>query len=338
MKKSITLTYRLVLFSVAMFLFSSQLLSQWTRNAPFVYPTDISDKVGIGTASPMQALDVNGRINVAGGVIQRGGSPITSTGDLGLYSLETDFHMRFVTNNAPFRFFSDGATDPIGATDLFTIAANGFVGIGTPYPTQTLDVNGSVNVNGAMSVNDNAILLHFNNDNNHGLRYAGVGHPFANNTTIDGPAIYGFGGGILGSKNFNASTEKIALLWDINGNIGIGSDLLSNTYNNINNYFKLSVNGSIRSKEIVVETGWADFVFNENYKLITLDEVEKYINEKGHLPDIPSAKEVEENGVNVGELLKLQMQKIEELTLYLIEQDKRMQKMKKELDELKKKK
>jgi len=93
--------------------------------------------------------------------------------------------------------------------------------------------------------------------------------------------------------------------------------------------FKLSVNGKIRAKEIIVETGWSDFVFEENYYLRSIDEVETYITENGHLPDVPSADEVEENGINVGEMNALLLQKIEELTLYLIKQDKEIQSLKK---------
>ena len=212
------------------------------------------------------------------------------------------------------------------------IAANGNVGINSFSPAQKLDVNGNV------SINNHAILLHWNNDENHGLRYAGVGYPFANNTTIDGPALYGYSGGVLGLKNIAGNTEKTALRWDINGNVGIGTDLASNSYNTIANYFKLSVNGSVRAKEVVVETGWADFVFEKNYRLKSLGEIEKYIAQNGRLPDVPSASEIEKNGANVGEILKLQMQKIEELTLYMIEQDKKIQQMQQELNALKERK
>jgi len=106
----------------------------------------------------------------------------------------------------------------------------------------------------------------------------------------------------------------------IDGNVGIGTNLSTNTDN-----FKLSVNGNIRGKKVVVETGWSDFVFEPSYKLMKLEEVEKFIKENGHLPQIPSAKEIETNGGDVGELMKLQMQKIEELTLYIIEQNKRIE-------------
>lgn len=88
---------------------------------------------------------------------------------------------------------------------------------------------------------------------------------------------------------------------------------------------KLAVEGSIGAREIIVEaSGWSDFVFESDYKLLTLAEVEKHILEKGHLPEIPSAAEVTENGISLGEMNAKLLQKIEELTLHLIEMDKKL--------------
>jgi len=95
------------------------------------------------------------------------------------------------------------------------------------------------------------------------------------------------------------------------GRLGIGTWTPGN--------YKLAVNGGIRAKYIDVETGWSDFVFDSDYKLITLEELELYIKENGHLPDMPSSEDVAKNGVNVGETLSKLLQKIEELTLYIIE-------------------
>jgi hypothetical protein len=88
---------------------------------------------------------------------------------------------------------------------------------------------------------------------------------------------------------------------------------------------KLSVNGKIRAQEIKVETAnWPDYVFAEGYKVGTLEELESYIKANKHLPEIPSAKEIETNGLVLGELVKLQQKKIEELTLQLIELNKKV--------------
>ena len=92
---------------------------------------------------------------------------------------------------------------------------------------------------------------------------------------------------------------------------------------------KLAVEGSIGAREIKVESkGWSDFVFEENYELPTLIDVENHINEKGHLKDIPSAKEIEKNGFLLGEMDAKLLQKIEELTLYTIDQEKEIQQLK----------
>lgn len=101
----------------------------------------------------------------------------------------------------------------------------------------------------------------------------------------------------------------------VNGMLGIGV---------IHPSVALDVNGTIRSKEVKIEaTGWSDFVFNEDYDLLTLQAVEQHINDKGHLPNMPSEKQVIDEGINVVEMQTKLLQKIEELTLYVIEQDKK---------------
>ncbi|WP_343302746.1 hypothetical protein AAHN97_14465 [Chitinophaga niabensis] len=93
---------------------------------------------------------------------------------------------------------------------------------------------------------------------------------------------------------------------------------------------KLSVNGDLFAKKVKVTTAnWADFVFEDNYKMPSLPSLEKYIREHKHLPEIPTAKEVKENGVDLGEMNVKLLQKIEELTLLLIEQNKRIEALEK---------
>ncbi len=102
-----------------------------------------------------------------------------------------------------------------------------------------------------------------------------------------------------------------------NGRVGIGTETIGNE--------RLAVNGKIRAKEVVVEanswdTPWPDYVFNKDYKLSSLNKVEDYIQKNGHLPSIPSQQSINKDGAKLGELVKLQMEKIEELTLYVIQQ------------------
>lgn len=113
-----------------------------------------------------------------------------------------------------------------------------------------------------------------------------------------------------------------------NGNVGINTTTPD---------AKLSVNGVIHGKEVKVDlNGWSDFVFEEGYGLPSLEEVEQHIREKGHLKGIPSAEEVKARGILLGEMDAKLLQKIEELTLYMIELKKENQQLRKEIDALKK--
>ncbi|OXB25563.1 hypothetical protein B0A80_00365 [Flavobacterium tructae] len=161
-------------------------------------------------------------------------------------------------------------------------------------------------------------------------------------------------GGYLSLINYSKGSPSTALRWTIYNmtgsygnslqfwaydNLGCGSGLCNNRFTIMDNgnvgigtatpQNKLDVNGTIRSKEVKVTLeGWSDFVFKKEYDLPTLAEVEKHIKEKGHLEDIPSEKEVLENGINLGEMNAKLLQKIEELTLYMID-------IKKENDQMK---
>lgn len=109
-----------------------------------------------------------------------------------------------------------------------------------------------------------------------------------------------------------------------NSYVSIGTD----SFQDGTDTYKLSVNGNVRAESVKVYTDWADFVFEPSYDLPTLTEVEEFINANGHLKDIPSAAEVEANGIDLGEVNKLLLQKIEELTLYVIELNKEVQELK----------
>lgn len=106
-------------------------------------------------------------------------------------------------------------------------------------------------------------------------------------------------------------TAKVTIL--PNGNVGIGTPDPDT---------KLSVNGNIRAQGLKVEmTGWPDHVFNPSYHLPSLKSVKNYIAEYGHLLEVPSEKEVIKNGIDVGQMNKILLKKIEELTLYVLQKD-----------------
>ena len=108
----------------------------------------------------------------------------------------------------------------------------------------------------------------------------------------------------------------------VNGNLQIGDirPLVGANINPISTEQNISVNGWVVAKRVRVQIAdWADKVFDNDYELKPLSQLEEFIKKNKHLPEIPSEKEVIENGIDVGEMNKLLLQKIEELTLYLIE-------------------
>ena len=107
-------------------------------------------------------------------------------------------------------------------------------------------------------------------------------------------------------------SESGGTLYYNSGNVGIGTT---------NPAQKLSVNGTIRAKEIIVDTNWSDYVFHPNYRLRPLSEVATYVGANHHLPEVPSEAEVQEKGISLGDMQSRLLAKIEELTLYVIQQE-----------------
>lgn len=209
-----------------------------------------------------------------------------------------------------------------------TFPSTGNAGIGTTTPRSAFDVaryipNGALGtVFGRLSEGDATGIGTFL-----GVRGFGTG-------IVDGKSfsiIHSFHGVINSSINFlrggsvvggsitfstNEDIERVRINHE--GNVGIGTSTPRE---------KLSVNGKIRAQEIKVETAnWPDYVFAKDYQLPSLQETEKHIQQKGHLPGIPSAEEVKVNGVDLGAMNAKLLQKIEELTLYLIELEKKNEK------------
>jgi len=111
-------------------------------------------------------------------------------------------------------------------------------------------------------------------------------------------------------------------------NVGIGTASFTDGSDN----YRLSVNGNVRAHRVRVYTDWADYVFDDDYKLLPLEELKSFIDKNKHLPNIPSANEVEQQGIELGEMNKMLLEKIEELTLYMINLNKEIETLKKQLN------
>ena len=179
--------------------------------------------------------------------------------------------------------------------------SSGNIGIGTENPLAGLEIfKGNTN---------NLALL---------LKSSGAGWGSGLQFENTSGNKYGIYSGSDGKWHFSHEGQGDRFIVDASGNIGIGT---TDTQG-----FKLGVDGRIAATEVKVATylKWPDFVFDNNYNLPSLKEVEKHIKEKGYLKNIPSAEEVKKDGFFLGDMDSKLLQKIEELTLYTIEQEKEL--------------
>ncbi len=190
-----------------------------------------------------------------------------------------------------------------GSTPIMALNDNGNVGIGTTNPVSKLDVRTVSNKGIRLNSNDESAISFVPNNSN-SIFHLSHGHD---------NKLYLSHGGTVGQGKLMTFVN--------NGNIGIGTTTPDS---------KLTVKGLIHSREVKVTAiaGGADFVFNKDYDLPTLEDVESYINKNKHLPEIASAKEMEKDGIHLAEMNIKLLQKIEELTLYTIQQQKEIQELK----------
>ncbi|TDQ11806.1 hypothetical protein [Pedobacter metabolipauper] len=209
-----------------------------------------------------------------------------------------------------------------------TLNSTGNAGVGVTSPLVPLHVNLSADSKPAGVVAPTQSVFKLSRSGTPGNSYSEsaefrVGH--------GGPSFWGSKLELYINSYNNQSDipDQLAMSWLYNGNVGIG---ISNPAD------KLAVNGTIRSKEIKVEVAnWPDFVFENDYKIRTLPELEYYIKAYKHLPDMPSAKEVETEGISLGEMNKKLVKQVEELSLYLIEKDKVITQLLQRMDAIEKK-
>ncbi len=271
--------------------------------------------VGIGTSNPQTKLEVAGTAKVnalqTSTIVAAPDDAFTYDGkslehySIGWYrdSWSTGYGSTlWFSAYGGMKFFTTG-------TPRLSIHHNGHVGIGTTTPAAKLEVKAEGNPT-YLENNANGFAIR---GNDHVL-YMGV------NSTNHVSYI----------QSADEGTDVSPLLLNARGgNVGIGR---------MDAFYKLDVNGTIRAREVVVNlNAGADFVFEEDYALRPLNEVSDFITANKHLPEIPSAANMVEKGLDMGEFQIKLLQKIEELTLYIIEQDKRIIEQDKRIMELEKK-
>ncbi|MCX2680621.1 hypothetical protein OOZ15_11770 [Galbibacter sp. EGI 63066] len=312
---------RILFFILVIIMMKSH--AQWTDNGSSL---TTSDNVGIGTTTPRSSLDINGTLtwgtgaelsNAQGASIELRGTGVPFI-DFSNDAL-SDYDMRLI----------------LRGNDILEIQG-GNVGIGTAAPLEKLHVSGNILAQKLM-LNDPLRITDWNTIWQSGFyesfEAANAPEPYGwfwglNMNHGTNNANYRYSGQIA-IKNSSASPTMYFRSTDVNGN-GSWAKLL-------NNRGDQAINGKLEAKEIkVTTTPTADFVFEEDYSLPNLDSIEKYVNKNKHLPEIPSAEEMEAEGVNVGVFQIQLLQKIEELTLYVIELKKETVKQQKEIQKLKK--
>lgn len=192
-------------------------------------------------------------------------------------------------------------------TEVMRITATGAVGIGTPTPQRNLHIAGA-----------NAGIYLDSTGGQSSLQFADAGAQKWNFYKT---------GSATNDLSFHNGTTDVLYLQRSTGNVGIGTTAPP---------YKLAVKGTIGAQEVIVTStsGWSDYVFDPAYRNAPLSEVKKYIDENHHLPDMPSAAEVAQSGVSVGEMQAKLLAKIEELTLHMIEAEKHSALLEQENSEL----
>lgn len=313
--------------------------------------------VGIGTTEPQAMLHVNGSVRGNG---ENGTLTIqTNSGKTTIGAMNWAYS-HFWTNLPRFHFnkgitVSNGAISSGSGNDLFLQTCDivngapaftsrlsiqgetGNVGIGTTTPLAKLHVNGNMYIAADSTANGWGYSRLFWGQ--HSLQMGTLPGTYAHIALDLVPGGVNTVQDTLYSKlrmysaaNTTTKLQRIELNTEANswintrGNFGIGTS---------SPQYKLDVHGTIRANEILVNTNGADYVFDENYQLRSLQDVQAYIQENKHLPDVQSAEQMQQEGVSVSDLQTTLLRKIEELTLYIIEQGQKIQDLQQQLNDLK---
>lgn len=325
--------------------------SQWSNTTSSnIYKTNNKGNTGIGTSSPVTKLDIveeNGKIGSYRDVLQItskvSGAPTVGTGVSLNFNLQQGNNNSLIYSairaeeskstgsiNGALTFHTQSWNGSSNLVERLRIDHNGQLGIGTKKPEYKLDVlsEGELGkshnlirliskVNSTPTVGTNVgILFSLQQANNTPISFASIEAGESNSTGSNKGYI------IFSTQDWNGTnslSEKMRI--NHNGNVGIGT---SNPGD-----FKLAVEGKIGAREIKVQTeSWADYVFATDYDLMPLTQVKEYITKFNHLPGIPSEKDIiESKGVELGKMQTLLLEKIEELTLYVIMLEEKLKKL-----------
>lgn len=315
----------------------------WTANGNHIY-NDNTENVGIGLTNPVRAkLEVNGvaGTGLTSAILGGDGAGISFQRDwptigFNQYRDNSAGYGKAIANGYGMQMYFNPTAGAYGM-DVFneSVAQNADFTI-APIRALTVYKNGAVQV-GATSLTDEAAFTISAGDNfpSH-FGYGSDGHTYIRGGDREYRTI--------GNLQYRPSKVYINDIDAINsltgahypggdviiatggGSVGIGTE---NTAG-----YRLAVNGSIRAKELRINTGWADYVFEKDYCLKPLNEVEAYIKANNHLPGIPAAAVLQEQGVDVSDMQTKMMAKIEELTLYLIEANKTIEALKGRIETL----
>ncbi len=289
--------------------YSSWIQAGFNANADPLSLQPLGGNLGIGTLSPNAQIQLGNTASNRKIVLYEGVNNDHQFYGLGINTSMLRYQVDATTSN---HIFFAGASAS-SSNEIMRIQGNGNVGIGTPSPTDRLDVNGNIAMRslgifefgkGVVGKEVNAGKVGYNAFGQEGLTFVGGG----TNTNNRKVFFYAEGGASF-SGNINALTT-----------ISVGTS-------NVPAGYKVAVDGKIIAEELRIQnsTAWPDYVFEKDYDLMPLKDVENHITKHKHLPDVPSAKEVTTDGFAVGEIQKVLLRKIEELTLYIIEQEKRIQ-------------
>jgi hypothetical protein len=283
-----------------------------------LYLSTAGGNVAIGHTNPAYRLDVMGPANDWKARFQGPDGYIT-IGPLNsswahIYTDRPNFIFNQSVWSIPGGFSSYDQADlslmTNGTTRLTISKATGNVGIGTSTPTGQLEIKGPYAGNSQLIINttsSNAEVRFSNNNVTKGFVWYEPVHD-----------LMAFGRGNYSNSIFVNAT----------GNVGIGTGFPNE---------RLTVNGTIYGKEVKVDLSvpGPDYVFEKSYDLPTLEEIKTYIEQHKHLPDVPSAEEMKADGIKLAEMNMTLLKKVEELTLYIMQQQQEIDKLKKAVYETK---